>query len=275
MKNKQEKIIQLIFEKFGMDISVYDESFLWKSIWSRMDTNSCKDLDNYCRILDNDPVEASVFHDSLSNFYSEFFRNPLTFAILEQIVLPKIINEKGSKHNNEVRIWSAGCAAGQEPYSIAMLADHLKNSHAPEVSTFIFGTDCSLNQLELAGKGIYDFKAVQNTRLSLANSYFSIEGSSYIVKDSLKKQVDFSFYNLLDIESSAPASSIYGDFDLIVCSNLLFYYKPEVQKQILTKFTRSLRPGGFFITGEAEKAIIGSFSSFRQFSQVAPVFVYK
>jgi len=234
-----------------------------------------RDTDDYCRILDRDPVEASIFNDSLSNFYSEFFRNHLTFSILEQIVLPMIINEKGNKHNNEVRIWSAGCAAGQEPYSIAILADYLKNSHSPAVSTFIFGTDCSLNQLELAKKGTYDFKTVRNTRLNLAYSYFSIQGNSYTVKDSLRKQVDFSFYDLLDMESTAPASSIYGDFDLIMCSNLLFYYKPEIQKKILAKFTRSLRPGGFFITGEAEKSIIEAFTPFRQFTQIAPVFIYK
>jgi chemotaxis protein methyltransferase CheR len=273
MKDTLEKISRLMSENYGIDISVYDLSFLEKTVNGRMGMISVYSEDDYCRFLITNPAEAFLFHDSLLNFYSEFFRNPLTFAILEQFVLPRIFNEKVKNQNHEVRIWSAGCAAGQEPYSLAILADNLINTLALNVSYRIFATDKSLKQLEIAGQGAFDLKAVQNTNLSYTRKYFSNSGDLFTVSDSIRKQVDFSHYDLLDGGSSSPATSIYGDFDLIMCSNLLFYYKSEIQKSILLKFKRSLRPGGFLVTGEAEKAIVKSFSPFRQYLPATSVFI--
>lgn len=229
--------------------------------------------DDYCQILLNNSEEALLFHDSLSNFHSEFFRNPLTFAVLEQVIFPRLFNEIANNHTHGVRIWSAGCSAGQEPYSLAMLTDSCKKSSSLSVTCLIFATDKSFKQLEMARQGIFDLNSIQNTRLSYLSNYFSNSGNLYTINDSIKGKVDFSYYDLLDLESTAPASSIYGDFDLIMCSNLLFYYRPEIQKRILTKFKRSLRPGGFLVTGEAEIGIIKEFGSFRQFMPAAPVFI--
>lgn len=273
MRNTLENIVRLMFEKYGIDVSIYDESFLEKTILGRIGMTAVNSEDDYHRILIIDSGEALLFNESLSNCHSEFFRNPLTFAVLEQAVLPWIFNERINNPTREVRIWSAGCAAGQEPYSLAMLVEDMKKSLSFPVSSLIFATDRSLEQLEIAMQGIYDFNTVQNTRLNYVKSYFYNSGVSYAIEDRIKRQIIFSVYDLLDMESTAPASSIYGDFDLIMCSNLLFYYKPEIQKSILMKFKRSLRSGGFFVTGEAEKGIVKEFGTFRQFMPPAPVFI--
>jgi chemotaxis methyl-accepting protein methylase len=114
---------------------------------------------------------------------------------------------------------------------------------------------------------------VKNVRLEFADKYFRRSGDNFLIDDQIKAQVDFSRYDLLDKDSSAPPSSIYGDFDLVMCSNVLFYYQPQYQQAILQKIFRALRPGGLLVTGEAETAIVKASGGFRQHGIPAPVFV--
>jgi len=210
---------------------------------------------------------------SLCNSYSTFFRNPLTFALLYQVILPKIIGEKAINNDPEIRIWSAGCASGQEPYSIAILIDDLLNLKPAEIRYHIFATDNVDSELQTAGLGIYDFDAIKHTPYNFVKKYFIKTGHFYSIRERIKAKVEISHYNLLDAASSAPPASIYGDFDLVMCSNVLFYYKPEIQKMILEKFRKTIRKGGFFITGEAETGIVNSAPGFRHFIQSAPIYI--
>jgi len=118
-----ENIIRFMQDRYTLNVSVYDESFLERTIASRMIFSSCCSTKDYLNLMVKNPSEVTSLIDSLTNSYSEFFRNSLTFAILKQIIYPKIFDKKKSLHVPEVRIWSAGCAAGQESYSLAMLAD--------------------------------------------------------------------------------------------------------------------------------------------------------
>jgi chemotaxis protein methyltransferase CheR len=260
-------------EKYSIDISVYDNSFLEKTIAGRTNDLSYITVDDYSLYLETNSEEPLMLSDSLNNSYSEFFRNPITYLMMEQFLLPKIFSEKGKKQNGEIRIWSAGCAAGQEPYSIAMLSDNYKNNHCPGVSIRIFATDRSEKELQTARKGIYHFKSIQNSRLELVNKYFSNSGEFYSVFEIIKKVIDFSIFDLLNNDILSPPASIYGGFDIVVCSNLLFYYKPEIQKTILSKLAASVVKGGFFITGEAETEIIRSYREFKQYSEQSTIFI--
>jgi len=275
MTNEIGKYIQLIQERYALDVSMYDRSFLEKSIQSRISSTMCGNFDAYMDYMARVPDESTQLVNQLKNSYSEFFRNPLTFSILEHVILPKIFNENVKNNTHEIRIWSAGCASGQEAYSLAMLLDDFKNTHFTKTSYRIFATDNSVKELDLARKAVYDFKSVKNTSLEFAERYFSHNGEAYQLNNMLKEQVDFSVYDLLDKDSSSPPASIYGDFDLIMCSNLLFYYQPIYQQIILQKIYRSLKPGGFFITGEAEIQIVKAFKKFNQFLVPAALFMKK
>ncbi len=272
-KTETEKYFRVMMEEYGIDISAYDQSYLEKAIQTRMHATFCPTHKIYYSHLSNVPAESSHLLLELGNSYSEFFRNSLSFSFLEQSVLPKIINDAGKSKSGEIRIWSAGCASGQEPYSLAILLDHLKNTIPTNSGYLIFATDNSEKELELARKGIFDFRSVKNTRLELAEKYFLRKGDSFSIDNIIKNQVDFSHYDLLDNDSSSPPSSIYGDFDLIMCCNVLFYYEPEYQQMILNKMYRSLKKGGFFITGEAEAHLINSRGGFRQYATPAAIFV--
>jgi chemotaxis protein methyltransferase CheR len=273
MNKMINNIVSLMSEKYFSDISVYDESFLQKTVLTRANDVLCQNLTDYLHYLESTSSEPLILSDSLNNSYSEFFRNPLTFLMLEQSVLPSIFGKKENCPNAEIRIWSAGCAAGQEAYSIALLTDNFRNSHYPEVSLRIFATDKSEKELSTARKGIYNSKSLKNLRLELVSKYFSNSGEFYSVFENIKKIIDFSFFDLLDKDVHSPAASIYGGFDIIMCSNLLFYYKPEIQNVILSKLAASLVTGGFLITGEAEADIIKSIPQFRQFGEQSTIFM--
>jgi chemotaxis protein methyltransferase CheR len=267
------KHINLLKEQFAMDISVFDKPFLERVIKGRMAASSCNSIKDYLLYLEKVSGESSLLKGQLNNSFSEFFRNPLTFALIEQLVVPKLFNKHGKSQSKEIRIWSAGCSSGQEPYSLAMLLDSYKNSHSSCPGYQIFATDLSEDGLQLALKGEFDIKAIRNTKIEYVDRYFRQEGELYVLSQILKEQVNFSHYDLLDSDSSSPPESIYGDFDLVMCSNVLFYYQPEFQQFILRKISNSLKSGGFFITGEAETNIVSSYGAFRQFVSPAAIFI--
>lgn len=258
-----EKIIQAMGRIHGLDISPYAESFLVKSIDKRLAATGIQTPADYGEYLSENSTEAKALFDSLNISYSEFFRNPLAFALLEQLFLPGLIEEKKRTGQSEIRIWSAGCATGQEAYSIAILIDEMTVPTGDAVTYRIFATDISEPALTLAEKGIFDASAVQNLRLKHLRKYFVCDGETYAVIPTLRKRIDFSVYNLLDERSSCPPTSIYGEFDLIVCSNLLFYYRPEIRRFILNKVFCCLSENGYLITGEAEREIVSKTDAFR------------
>jgi chemotaxis methyl-accepting protein methylase len=260
MNNDLQQVIRAMDRLQGKDISRYDESFLSKSLEKRLAATTCPTVADYCEYLSRHDGEAEQFFRSLNITYSEFFRNPLTFAVLEQRVLPGLIEEKQESGTAEIRVWSAGCAAGQESYSVAILLDELLTARKSPLSFRIFATDISEKCLEFARRGMYDATAVQNVRLKHLQSCFEANNKSYSVARRLRDRIDFSSYDLLDERSTSPPGSIYGDFDLVFCSNLLFYYKPEVRQFIINKVCHSLSYGGYLVTGEAERGIVDTIN---------------
>lgn len=263
------EIVDVMSREHGLDISMYEKSFLVKSLEKRMTLLKINNDASYTELITHDQNEAAALLHSLNICYSEFFRNSLVFALLEQIVFPRFIDEKPV--NSEIRIWSAGCAGGQEPYSIAMVLDDLIRRKEKTNKFRVFATDISEKALASAQKGSYDSKDVQNISLRMISHYFTLKGETYSVTRQLKESIDFSEYDLLDPNSISPAASIFGDFDLVFCSNLLFYYKPAMRQLILDKLYHALSPKGFLITGEAEREIVAKHK-FRPVVPPASVF---
>ena len=261
-------LIQLVCAR---DISVYDEDFLVKSLDKRLAETGHKTLQASCAFLREKPAEGELLFSSLGISYSEFFRNPLTFSVLEQLVLPALISELKRTGRKELRVWSAGCAAGQEAYSLAILLAELAAQRENSFPFRIFATDSSETGLAAARTGGYDGAALKNVRLEHLDKYFLQQGGAYALKSEIKNHVDFSAYDLVADKLVCPPDSIYGDFDLVFCGNLLFYYRPEIRRELLFKIYDCLTPGGYLATGEAEREIVVQ-SGFRAIFPPAPVF---
>jgi len=249
-------------------ISRYDEQFLVKTLHKRFQEIHCTEVDDYLELIKQNTEEVGLFLDSLQVGYSEFFRNSLTFSVLEQIILPSLIQKKKDS-NKEIRIWSAACASGQESYSLAMLMEELKNGDAGKFSYRIFATDQNEAMLNEARKGNYTQNALNNLNLKRVNHWFTKKREIFTVKQELQKNIDFSEFDLFSRQFSCPPASIFGEFDLVVCANLLFYYKNEYRLAILEKAGNCMANGGYLVSGETERQILKDYNYTEAFPQSA------
>ncbi len=254
-----------ISELTGIDLSIFNNSFVESTINGRMGETNCRNLEDYLAYLKHNSAEIDQLRNALTNHYSIFFRNTLTFSFLEQHILPLLAQQKQLKQNREIRIWSAACAAGQEAYSIAMVCDELLKQNHPNVRFHIFATDISSDEIAKAQRGLYSESALKNISLDRIKKYFSALGNVFKVNQQLKESIDFSTFDLLSEEGMCPASSIFGNFDIIFCANLLFYYQPEIQAAILKKLNSCLVKGGWLIVGDAEKEIVLSNTGYNAY----------
>jgi chemotaxis protein methyltransferase CheR len=266
LKHQPDALSDDLGRAIGEDFSLYDAAFLAKSLEKRLEATGSRNADAYLSRLKEDRAEAEAFCRSLNITYSEFFRSPLTFALLETTILPGLALEKASAGRPEIRIWSAGCAAGQEAYSVAILLGELA---AP---CRIFASDIAAAELDGARKGVYDAVALQNVRLRHLRHYFEQHGDAFWVSPQIREQIDFSEYDLLDPRLQCPPASIYGDFDLVFCCNLLLYYRPGVRKEIMDRLPGCLAPGGYLVTSDGERAIVAQAGGFAPVASPAAVF---
>jgi len=266
MSENHKNIENLLKKMIKLDFSKYDVSFLKKSLKQRYEQINCSSEEEYFEVLEKSSSERKKLSESLNINYSEFFRNPLTFAVLEHIVLPEIVRQKIGTKQKEIRICSAACAGGQEAYSLAILLEEMKRYCSEKFSYRIFATDQSELQIHSAKEGRYSASALNNLNFKRVGQWFTKQGETYTVKQELKEHVNFSQFDLFDDKLRCPAESIFGDFDIIICANLLFYYKKEFQEVILDKIKNSLASGGYLITGETEREIVKK----NNFSEVFP-----
>ena len=256
MNTDVKRILDAVSGSTGRNIFVYDESFLLKSLGKRLTKNAIENMSAYLDFVTDNLAEGAEFFRSLNITYSEFFRDPLTFSLLEKTILPGLFQEKEKSCGTEIRIWCCGCSSGQEPYSVAILLDELAERIGVGCGFRVFATDSDESELELARRGMYQKAMIENVKFKHISNYFVQEGESYLIDAKLRDRIDFSVYDILDELSSSPPSSVYGDFDIVICSNLMIYYREDVRDFILNKLHRSLAPNGFLITGDAEAAIV-------------------
>lgn len=246
-------ITQLLKELHGIDVSMYESSFLKKSIRQHMEKAACQSIDGYEQMMAANKNEAMLFADSLNVSYSVFFRDSLAFALLKRIIIPTMLFRK--QHKKTFRIWSAACANGQESYSLAIMMEELGNDHK-KTDYRIFGTDKDNERVKNAQSGFYNTEAVSNVTQEQIKKWFTRKENGYSVIPGLKKNITFSVFDLLDAKYSSPPESIYGGFDIVMCANLLFYYKTDYRKLIIQKIKNSLNKDGVVITGECERDIL-------------------
>jgi len=256
MNELTKSITHHIVQIHGIDISKYDESFLNKTLQRRLKETLNESEATYLTYLEQSSIESEIFLNSLQISYTEFFRNTLTFSVLEKLIIPSLILKKSTSSRNEIRVWSAACAAGQETYSLAMLFHELTNCHYGKINFRIFATDQSEIQIKEAQAGQYPESALNSLKLKRVNQWFSKFGETYTVNPELKENIEFTVFDLLNETYSCPPTSIFGDFDIIVCANILFYYTPEFQNMIIKKTKNCLSDTGYLITGETERELL-------------------
>ena len=268
--NSIKRVVALMLEKYEHNIEGYNCSFLKKTIKKQMAKATVDTMSEYCGLLRDSGKEAELLLDALNVSYTDFFREPVTFALLEQYVFPKIISR--IKPGGEMRIWSAGCSYGQEPYSIAMLLASRLDEGKKRFRFRVLATDISKKALNKGHQGVYSREALHNVKLGYIDKYFVKRGNVFAVGPELRERVEFFYYDLLDKTTAYPPESIYGGFDLVICRNTLIYYNSDSQALIMDKLGKALSPCGYLVTGEAERTYAALHTSLKPLTCSGAVF---
>lgn len=259
-------ILNYIHQMRGLDFSGYRPSMLERRIIKRCLATRRESYDDYFIYLKNNLAEVDHLIDVLTIKVSKFFRDTLPFEYLSHKILPAILASKMQKGDYSLRVWSAGCAGGEEPYSVAILIrEWLKKESLQIFSPFILATDIDEKTLKKAKEAVYHFESIEDIKHHLLIKYFIPQGELFALKPEIKKMVNFSSYNILDEKSYTPPESIFGHFDLVFCRNLLIYFTNKWQDIIFSKLYRSLVDEGYLVLGESEGPTTG-YKDYFQFS---------
>ena len=235
-----QQIAAILLEQQQFDLAGYKDLCIKRRIATQIRAIRCEDPASYVELLKNDQEEQTKLLAVLSIHVSQFFRNPTMFSVLEERILPELLQfsrQTGSK----VSVWCAGCANGEEPYSIALLGLKLKRQNR----FAIIATDLSPNALARAEAGLYPSARITGLSDVLLQQFFSPHEESYQLNKKVRQQVQFFRHDIL----TDPA---YEQVDLILCRNLLIYFSRQQQRQVLEKLATALRHGGYLILGRAE-----------------------
>lgn len=245
---------QSIFELTKIDLNSYKERQMKRRIDALIGKYKIEGYDAYVKKIKADSEMYEEFVNYLTINVSEFYRNPEQWRIMEEEILPHLL----SKYGNRLKIWSAACSTGDEPYSLVMLL----SKFMPLSNIKIIATDIDKQVLEKAQLGLYNEKSLKALPDEFKDKYFTkVNGKTYQISDKIKNCVDFKTHNLL--KDPYPK-----DCHMIVCRNVLIYFTEEAKNDIYQNFVSSLKSDGILFVGSTEQILqpgkIG-FESFRSF----------
>ena len=236
----------LIEQRSGIMFDESRERFLTTRVVEHMQRKRLNYGLELLRLVRASNVEYDNLLERLLTQETSFLRYPALFSAFEKQVVPELLERKFWDKDGGLRIWSAGCASGEEPYSIAL---SICNAAAAGLGTIppasIMATDVSREALERAGRGQYSGRALENLSPSEIGAYFMPMGEQYQVRPVLRNMVRFAPMNL--------AQAVYlGKFDCIFCMNVLIYFGEELRSKLIQRFYEYLEPGGYLFLGHAE-----------------------
>lgn len=226
-----------VLKDFGINLKAYKQNQLQRRILSLMSRVGVNSVEEYIDLLKKDKDQRIKFLDFITINVSEFFRNPEIFDELEKKIKIELLNNT----SGPLKIWSAACSIGAEPYSLSIIMDEI----SPNKKHKIIATDLDMTILQRAKEGIYAQAEIKNVKKERLEKYFTKEGEKYKIKSSIKNVVTFKKHDLI-------LDNYEKDFDLIVCRNVVIYFNQDIKDNIYKKFSESLKKGGLLFVGATE-----------------------
>ena len=225
-----------VHKKFGLDLNSYKEKQLKRRLDNLLIKKKILNYGEFFKVLAGDRKEYHDFLDYLTINVSEFFRDVKMFQVLENKVIPELMTK-----TNNLKMWSAACSIGAEPYSLAIIMNELSPGKAHKIDA----TDLDQSILQKAQQGEYSADAVKNISKERLKKYFLGQDNKYLVKPEIKSKVKYRQHDLL-------ADNYPRGYDLILCRNVTIYFVREAQDKINQQFSNSLNPGGYLFIGGSE-----------------------
>jgi two-component system CheB/CheR fusion protein len=234
-------VYRMLEQEFGIDFTHYKPSTITRRIERRLQLAHVNDIDSYVSKLKDEHRELDVLYRDLLIGVTRFFRNDEAFDLLEREVLPELL--KTGSPDTPFRVWVAGCATGEEVYSLAIVLSELTRESGRPFK--IFATDVHRGSLDHATRALYDEQAVANVSRERLERYFLQRGNCYQVVPDLRQTVVFAHHNVI---RDAPFTRV----DLVSCRNMLIYLQPPAQEKVLSLFHFALNRGGMMFLGPSE-----------------------
>lgn len=233
---------KVIYDECGITFSATNRSILDGRIKELLRKKGISTPQEYYGIITKNPEEMKEMLDSVTTNLTYFFRNQPHFDSLVNYVLPKIIEKKKAKGDKTLKIWSAGCSTGEEPYTIAMI---LKEKLPPEFDFRITASDISLKSLMVAQQGFYADNRIDGVPEDYLKKYFTKVEGGYQIKEEIKSKIRFDYHNLKN-DSGAR------NLDIVFCRNVLIYFDEPAQLTVINNFWNSMADDSYLYIGHSE-----------------------
>jgi chemotaxis protein methyltransferase CheR len=247
-----EKLKDFVLQKIGFSLSKNKIKELKTFTSELMALSSCENFDQFHALLYSSSPEADLVLNRLTSFLTTgetyFFRIESHFRVIKEVLIPEIV--KRHRNDRKIRIWSAGCSTGEEPYSLAiMLAESLPELADWEIS--ILATDINREALNKTQEGLYGRWSFRGVPMDVIKRNFTHKGDKYLIKKKFKDMITFKYLNLVEDGYPSLATNT-AEIDLILCRNVSIYFSPEVITRVVSKLYKSLVEGGYLLVGPAE-----------------------
>jgi two-component system CheB/CheR fusion protein len=243
-EKRLQDLLDLVRERSGIDFKKYKQATILRRLRRRIVATDTEQTDGYIEYLADHPEEYQRLINSFLIKVTEFMRDPDLFAYLREEILPELI-EHARGDNKSLRIWSAGCATGEEAYSLAILVSEVLGDELDDFNVRIFSTDLDSDAIAFARRGCYSASALADLPADFVDRYFVEVDGHFEIKKRLRNLTVFGEH---DLGQRAP----FPRLDLVVCRNVLIYFTGELQRRTLQLFAFSLREKGYLVLGKAE-----------------------
>lgn len=240
-------IIDYIHQKLPFDFSDDKMTTILRRTKRRAASVNIYNLKDYLLFLKDTPEEVKVLSKDFLISVTSFFRDPEAFEFVQNTVLPRILENLSP--NDEIKLWIAGCATGEEAYSMAILLKELLTGKFKDTIVKIFATDIDSAALLYAGKGMYASDRVKGISQKRLKQHFNFDGNNYVIKAEIREMLIFAQHDLV---KNPP----YSNMHFISCRNLLIYMTPVLQKKVYTMLLFGLKTNGFLFLGSSENPLI-------------------
>lgn len=243
----EDRVLAYVSASRGLDLGSYRRPYLRRRIQARLHRVGLQSYCDYAQLLEADPLEVDRLLETLTINVTRFFRDPATWSVMREQVVPRLVSQKRERGGGRIRVWSAACATGEEPYSLSMVLSEALATAAGNVSATITATDLDDTALNVARRGIYPIERLAELPQGLAEKHARIQPDGCF-RLSAAPGTSISF-RPADILSAAGVRAA----DIVTCRNLLIYLDRDRQRRVLQGLTECLVDGGYLVLGRTER----------------------
>ncbi len=245
-----DRLADIIYKRSGIHFPEPKKYILESRLSNRLHELEIEDFDQYIVYLTMGPYQMDEFQEMFNRITineTSFFRNDAQLDVFERQILPELLEARAS--TKRLRIWSAACSTGEEPFTLAMLLHRTLGVRLDDWHIEILGTDISEKALKVAQGGVYNNYAVRTTPSLIKDRYFKEENRNFVLSDDIRKMVNFEKHNLKDY----LAAKRHGIWDVIFCRNVLIYFDDAMKKGVVNMFANQLADDGTLFIGHSER----------------------